>query len=167
MRRLRRNSQGGFSLLEIMVAVTILAISLLVILDMHGGSMLTSMRAEEVTVATMLARQKIREVQLKIEEEMEKGETPSEDKSEEGSFEEPFERYRWAATIKKVDIPVPPQPEGQEGEEQVSMDVMLTMFKMISEKIAEAAREIRVTVKWDELGEEQELSVATHVVKLK
>jgi len=147
-----------------MVAVSILAISMLVILDFHGGSMLTSRRAEEVTQATMLARMKMREIQLEIEKEMGKGGFPKDDKSMEGSFDEPFEDYKWSAVITKVEIPVPPQPEGEEG--GGGIDIMLKVFQMITEKIAEAAREIRLEVKWDELGQEQSISVATHIVKL-
>ena len=159
-----RLTERGFTLLEIMVAVSILAISMLVILDFHGGSMLTSRRAEEVTQATMLARMKIREIQLDIEKEIGKGGFPSEDKTMEGSFDEPFENYKWSARITKVEIPVPPQPEGEDGE--AGLDIMLKVFQMISEKIADSAREIRLEVKWDELGEEQLISVATHIEKL-
>ena len=161
-----RTKQSGFTLLEIMVAVSILAIALLVILDLHSGSMLTSMRAEEITTATMLARLKIREIQLDVEKDMAKGEFPSDKKEMEGKFDEPFERYTWKATIGKVEIPVPPSPQGEGGEEAAGMDVMLKMFQIISEKIGEAAREIRVDVVWDELGEEQSVSMATHIVKL-
>jgi len=160
----RERKEKGFTLLEIMIAVSILAISLLVILDLHGGSMLTSRRAEEVTQATMLARMKMREVQLEIEKEMGKGGFPSDEKSMEGTFDEPFDNYKWSALITKVEIPVPPQPEGDE--EGGGVDIMLKVFQMITEKIAEAAREIRLEVTWDELGEEQSISVATHIVKL-
>jgi len=136
----------------------------LLILDLHGGAMIVSRRAEDITVATMLARLKLHEVQLDIEKEMSKGTFPSDEKSMEGDFDEPHERYKWTAVIKKVEIPVPPQPEG--AGEEAGLDVMLKAFKMIAEQIGESAREIRVDVKWEDLGEEQAVSVATHIVKL-
>lgn len=162
-----RLTNKGFSLLEIMVAVSILAVSLLVILDLHGGSMRTSRRAEDITTASMLAKYQMQMVQLDIEKEMSKGEFPEEDKQMEGSFDEPFERYKWTANIKKVEIPVPPEPEGGNGENgNQGMGAMLQVFKMIAEKIKDAAREISLEVKWDDMGEEQKVTVSTHIVKL-
>lgn len=157
-------TQKGFTLLEIMVAVSILAISLLVIMDFHSGAMIVSRRAEDITTASMLAKLKLNEIRLELEKDMEKGEFPAENKTEEGSFDEPFDNYKWVSTINKVEIPVPPQPETEEGE--AGLDIMLKIFQMITEKIAESAREITLEVKWDELGEEQSVSVATHIVKL-
>lgn len=160
---MKRKRQGGFSLLEIMAAVAILGVSMLAILNLQSGAMLTSLRAEEVTVATMLAREKIREIQLDVEKGIAKGEFPSENKELDGVFDEPFERYKWTANIKKVEIPTPQQPGGEGG---ASMDVVLKMFQMVSEKLADSARQIKVTIKWEELGDEKEISVATHIVKL-
>ena len=105
-------SQSGFTLLEIMVAVSILSISMMVIMEMHSGTMITSRRAEEITIATMLARSQLHEVQLDFEKGMTKGEFPKENKTLEGTFDEPYERYKWEAKVSKVEIPIPPQPEG-------------------------------------------------------
>lgn len=164
-------NQKGFTLLEIIVALAILSVSLVVISDLHNSGMLRSRRAEDITTASMLARLKLHEVQLEIENNMAKGEFPAENKHDEGKFDEPYEKFSWSLDIKKVDIPVPPQPEGGgEGEEgaadQAGMGVMFQIFKMISEKIAESARELKLEVKWNELEEEQSLSVSTHVVKM-
>ena len=158
------NSQSGFTLLEIMVAVSILAMSLLVLLDFHSGAMIVSRRAEDITTASMLARLKLNEIKLDLEKGIEKGEFPAENKTEEGSFDEPYDLYKWKSMINKVEIPVPPQPEG--AEEAGGLDIMLKVFTMITEKIAESAREITLEVVWDELGEEQSVSVSTHIVKL-
>lgn len=162
--RLKLNKETGFTLLEIMVAVSILAISLLVLLDFHSGAMIVSRRAEDITMASMLARLKLNEIKLDLEKGIDKGEFPAENKTEDGTFDEPYEMYKWTSTINRVDIPVPPQPEGEEG--VAGMDIMLKIFQMITEKIAESAREITLEVKWDELGEEQSVSVSTHIVKL-
>lgn len=156
--------QSGFSLLEILVAVSILAVSMLVILDMHGNSMVLSGRTEDITVATMLARYKMHEIQLEFGKTLEKEGLPAENKSEEGSFEEPFEAYKWNYEIKKVELPTLPKPEGAEAE--AGLDVMFKIFEIVSEQISESAREIHLEVIWDELGEEQKLTVSTHMVKL-
>lgn len=160
-----KSGQTGFTLLEIMVAVSILTMSLLVILDLHGTTLLKSGRAENVTQAVMLARLKLAEIQLDLEKDISKGEFPGDNKTMEGTFDEPYEKYKWEVAIRKVEIPVPPQPESSD-EEGAGMDMMLSAFKTIAEQIGKAAREVRITVKWDELGEEQSISAATHIVQL-
>jgi len=156
--------QKGFSLLELIVAMGILSISIAVISDLYMTSMRRSLRAERMTQATMLVRLKMNEMRLELEKQISKGEFPSDNKHEEGTFDEPFEEYQWEADIKKVEIPVPPPPEGEDQDQGMAM--MLTVFKMISEKIAESAREITIKVKWQEMEDEQSLSAATHIVRL-
>lgn len=165
----RSHRQSGFSLLEIMVALSILAMSLTVILNLHGSTMLKSQRAERITTASMLARLRLHEIQLELEKEIDKGVFPDDNKTMEGTFDEPYEDFKWKAEIKKVEIPVPADAGGEEGErgEAASMAAMFTAFKMVAEKIGEATREIKVVIFWGETEEDrQEVSVATHIVKL-
>ena len=90
-----------------MVAVAILAISLLALINFQGQSMFIVGRAEKLTLANFLARQKMAEVVLAIEKEQFQQGVFSEDKSESGAFEEPYEDYKWEWKMRKVEIPVP------------------------------------------------------------
>jgi general secretion pathway protein I len=148
---------AGFTLLEVMVAVAILALSLSVLLTFQGNTMIASGRQERLTVATMLAREKMVEVELELEAGMQKGEFPDE-RSEEEQFDTPFENYRWKMEIRKVELPAP--VSGEEG------SVQDMIAKQLTKEIAKTVRELRLSVSWNELGEEQSIEVVTHLVKL-
>lgn len=148
---------AGFTLLEVMVSVAILALSLSVLFTFQGNTMIASGRQERLTVATMLAREKIVEVELELEKGMLKGEFPDE-RSEEEQFDTPFEDYRWKMEVRKVELPAP--VSGDEG------SVQNMIAKQLTQEIAKTVRELRVSVLWNELGDEQSIEVVTHLVKL-
>lgn len=156
MSRCRRRI-SGFSLLEVMVAAAILAISLTVLLTFSGTTLVKSGRAEKLLVATMLARQKMTDIEIELEKQKKKREFPDE-RSEDGDFEEPFEDYKWKMEIRKIELPAP--VVGEEG----SMQQMIG--KQLTKQISQTVRELKLTVMWDEMGEEQSIEVVTHIVKL-
>jgi general secretion pathway protein I len=55
--------QGGFTLMEVMVAVSVLAIALLAIYRMHSQTLFMDARGRFDTVATQLARQKLAHIE--------------------------------------------------------------------------------------------------------
>ncbi len=88
----------GFTLLEVMVAVAILALVLVTLLGLKNRSMQDVMLAERMTTATLLAKR------LMVETLSQKTLAPAED---EGSFEEEeFKEYQWKKSISLS--PVPP-----------------------------------------------------------
>ena len=103
---LRRARVSGFTLLEVMVAVAILAVSLTVLLTFTGNTMIKSGRAEKLTIVSMLARQKMTEIEIDLEKAKKKREFPDE-RSEGGSFDEPFEDFKWRMEIRRVELPAP------------------------------------------------------------
>lgn len=139
------------------MALGILAMSMTVLLTFFGNTMIRSGRAEKVLVATMLAREKIVELELELNKNIKKGEFP-EEKSEEGKFDEPFEDYSWKMEIKKVELPAP--VTGEKG------SIQDTVARELTKEIAKTVRELKFTVKWMEMEEEQSFDVVTHIVKL-
>lgn len=155
------NSKGaGFTLLEVMIAIAILAVSLLAIFNLQSTSLIGSARAQKFAVATLLARQKMTEVLLEIEKGIPRGEFP-EDKEDSGDFEEEkYPDYGWRLTIKKTEIPAPPVPEG-------GSDIMAQVFTRVSEELSRSSREVKLAVSFKEFEEEEEAIVlTTHVVKM-
>ncbi len=148
---------AGFTLIEIMVAVSILAISMTVLVSFSGNSMIRSGRAEALTIGTMLAREKMAEIEIEIARGVEKGEFP-EDKSESGEFEEPFEDYRWEMEIRRVELPAP--VVGEEG------GVQDMVAQQLTKEIGNTVRELKLNVIWKEMGEDQSIEVVTHIVKM-
>ncbi len=151
---------SGFTLLEVMISVAILAVSLLALFNLQGTSLLGSARAQKIETATHLARIKMAQTLIDLEAGIKKGEFP-EDKEMSGTFEEEkYPDYRWKLAIKKVEIPVPPAPEGQ-------ADVMTKVLSMVTDELSQKTREVKLTVSWKEFEEEEEgITVTTHIVKM-
>ena len=149
----------GFSLLEVMVAIAILAIALLALVNFQGQSMFVYGRAEKLSLATFLAREKMAEVLLQLDKEKFQQGSFSEDKSESGTFEKPYEEYKWEYKLRKVTFPA---PEGAEAQQ----DPMMAMVGLVSVQLKELVREVKLTITWQELGKDQSLDVVTHIVKL-
>ncbi len=85
-----RGKYNGFTLLEVMVAVTIMAMVLVSLLGLKNRSMQDVMLAEHITTATMLAKR------MMVETTMTKPSLPVE---EEGEFAEELKGYTWKKTI--------------------------------------------------------------------
>lgn len=190
--RLTSYFSPGFTLLEIMIAMAILSISLLSLYSAIGNSLRASGMAEEMDIAMLLARQKMTEVSISFDDDIAKGSFP-EEKEEHGTFDKPFDRFKWTYVLKKVEIPVvnpPPDTGGGAGGtgsggstgggstgggagapttpgiEQAASN----MAQIVSKKIAESVRELKLTISWGEGENEEDLEkvvLTTHVVKLK
>lgn len=165
--------QSGFTLLEILIAVAILASSFLALLSAQGTSFRASERAERLTQATLLAQSKMVELEMELDADLAKNKFPSDDEEKTGTFDEPFEDYRFKYTLKKVEIPVPPQGEGEaEGEGRASSNILIGNYiKNVTEQISKSVREVQLTIFWgdkDRPEEEQpHFVLTTHWVKLK
>lgn len=159
LRRFKKN-EFGFTLLEVMISIAILAFSLLAIFNLQSTSLLGSARAQKISLATLLARQKMATTLLDLETGMAKGEFP-EDKEESGTFEEEkYPDFTWKTSVKKVEIPAPPEASGES-------EVMAKMFGMVSEQLTQSTREVKLTVYWEEFDEEEEgIVLTTHIVKM-
>ena len=150
----------GFTLLEVMISVAILAISLLALFNLQSTSMMGASRAQRIETATSLARMKMVEVLVDFEAGMSKGEFPDE-KENSGTFEEEnYPDFSWELKIKKVEIPAPPSSDE-------SGTVMTQIFKMVTDQLTEKTREIKLTVFWAEFDEKEEgIALTTHVVQM-
>jgi len=97
------STQRGATLLEVMVALGILATSYVALLQVHGGAIRLSAYSRQVTIATFLARDKMEEITTKLDKEG----FPDMDESEEGDFEEEgFPHFHWKLEIRKLELPV-------------------------------------------------------------
>ena len=95
---IRNPQSNGFTLLEVMVAVTIMSMVLVVLLGLKNRSMQDVALAEHITTATMLANGKM------METIMSGSFAPVE---EEGEFPDEENRmgYTWKRTIVKIPLP--------------------------------------------------------------
>lgn len=153
----RAKKQKGFSLIEVMIAVGILAISITAVIGISVGAIKRSARTENLINATMLARAKMADIQITLDKEGKKGDFPDE-RSEDGKFEEPYEDFSWKMEIKKVELPAPITGEKGSVQEMVG--------RQLTKQISNTVRELKLTVVWKEKGEDQTLDIVTHIVKL-
>lgn len=177
-------SRAGFTLLEVMLAMAILAVSLVVVMRvMDQAALVTRYQDQQITAAT-LARFKMVELEIQIE----KDGFPSEDGKEEcGNFVEDdlndivdqgngLEAYEYCWTLKKVDLPIPMDMlGGKEGKEngQGMQNSPLSgglpgglTPDAAAEQLSKAVRVLQLTVKWKTGEIPQELSVTTHLVNM-
>lgn len=90
------HGRGGFTLLEVVVALAILSLSLMAIFDLNGGAVANHAYTKRITVASLLARSKMIDLEQKLYEEG----LPSHDDEESGDFsEEGWPSFKWRARI--------------------------------------------------------------------
>lgn len=184
-----RTNARGFSLLEVMVALGILALALTAIIQINGTSIASHGWSKRVTVGTMLARSKMVDLESQFNEE---GFTSEFDQKIEGDFsEEGWPEYRWRAEIKKPDLDAAnasgmatqliegmlgsaedndqssgaPTPTTDAGASQMAPLIEAQMTQLTT-TIEKSVREVRLQVIWPEGNDEETIDVATHFVIL-
>jgi general secretion pathway protein I len=118
-------SSRGFTLLEVMIALAIVSVALVSLLALANRSIGVQSRLERLTQATLLAQRKMGEVEAA-------GKTDAvAAQATQGSFEPPFEEYRWRlafeetplAAVRRVTVTVAWGDEGRN--ERVEIDSFL------------------------------------------
>jgi general secretion pathway protein I len=178
---MRPASEGGFTLLEVMVALAILAASLVAISEVVGGALRNHVRARQLDMATLLARGKMVEVQADLELKGFK----DFDESEDGNFEaEGHPEVRWKLEVRRPTVELGPEgvfralsgksvdellPPPDEAPQLAALrGGMMAMFQpvltRIGEQIKTTVREVRLTVSWEDGGKVESFDVTTHLV---
>ena len=93
---MKRNRTGGFTLMEVMVAVAILAIALVSIFQLQSQSISMSTDSRFMTTAALLAQTKMVEVETA---------STLSDKSESGDFGLDYPQYTWRLDISDTQLP--------------------------------------------------------------
>jgi general secretion pathway protein I len=97
LKKLKTQCADGFTLLEVMIALAIVAIALVTLLGLSNRTVLVHERIQKLTRATLLAQQ------LMTEQEVQIGGAVDEER--EGIFEEPFADFSWRITYENTMIP--------------------------------------------------------------
>lgn len=88
------SAKAGFTLLEVMVALAVVAIALMAVYRMHSQTLFMDARGRFDTVAAMLARQKIADINTQDLTEM---------VDDSGEFDKPYAGYAWQTQSETVD----------------------------------------------------------------
>jgi general secretion pathway protein I len=158
-----RAPSSGFTLLEIMVAVAILAATLVVMLSIVTNNVRSTNHAKMTTAATFLARNKMVDIEDEI---LDQGFTDNEETGQ-GTFRDlGYPQFRWETAIERIDLPadLSTKARDQAGAESVDaknpmslltgfMGGMMSGFiDPIRIGLQESVRKVTVRIFWDEHG---------------
>lgn len=90
----------GFTLLEIMIALAIIGIALISLLALGNRSLVVNERLQKITVATLLAQQKMTDTEYQAGRDGLAGMSNAE-----GFFAEPYDDFRWQRIIAGTPLP--------------------------------------------------------------
>jgi general secretion pathway protein I len=170
------NNQSGFTLLEVIIALSIMVLALASILMVESNSLSATTRARQMNVVTMLARNTMTELEYKVE-----GKTFDEARKEEsGTFPAPHQDYRWKTEIKEIKFPTLSMGGGggagggsggssgssSDPNEAGTSQIADMISKAVSNHFSKATREMTVTIYWKRGTTEVNYSVSTYWVDL-
>lgn len=95
MRCARKHTSGGFTLLEVMLAMAILAISLTAVFQSQSQSISMTGRSRFETTAPLLAQSRMAQIEAT---------SPGDIHSEEGDFGDDFPDYTWRLAVSETEI---------------------------------------------------------------
>ena len=154
----------GFTLLEVMVAIGILAVGIGAILVAENNSLNVTLRAKRMTEVATLAKNTL----IQTERELE-GKAFLEVKPEDsGDFEAPYAEYKWEREIKEIVFPniMDSSEEKKDDEARIVDNNVERVVKIATNYLSKSSREITVRILWKEKGEKQSFSVSQYWVDL-
>lgn len=167
-------NESGFTLLETLIAVTIMLIAFAAILGIQSNSINATIRARSVTVAAMLLKNEMVQTEYEIQ-----GKSFDEVKKEEGGgFPAPFNNdYRWTRVVKEIEFPQlnisgssggsGKESGGSSSKNQEGATEMIDLItKLVTQFLSKALREVTVTVYYKTSGKELSYSATTYWVDL-
>jgi prepilin-type N-terminal cleavage/methylation domain-containing protein len=131
----------GFTLIEVLVALLILAVTSVVLYQSWNGSFLAVRKGKNYNIVGLLLQRKVTEFEVQSKNKK-IDELKEEDK---GDFGSDYPDYSWEIKLKPFTVPQVGGPKNSEGAES---QVTAIIFKTISEYFEKAVREVLVTVNY-------------------
>ncbi len=163
-----RRGQAGFSLLEVMVAVAIMALALVVLFRITTNNVRAAAHSRLVTTATLLARAKI----SAMEDEILTDGFVDNDQEADGDFsDEGYPHFRWQSLIEAVELPADAAEKAQAASTQNQQEaatgpganpmsmltgmmggMLSTFIEPIRNGLEQSVRKITLRVLWTEVS---------------
>lgn len=174
----RRVAGGGFTLLEIMVALAILSLSLVVLLRIVTNNIRATNHAKMTTAATFMSRTKMVELEDQI---LDNGFSEA-DENADGTFKDlGYPAFRWETSIERIELPPDIAQRSKDQAQSATNDakdnsdpmalltgflggIMSSFIEPIRLGLQDSVRRVSVRVFWDEIGRgEQTLEVVQYL----
>ncbi|MEO1480515.1 MAG: type II secretion system protein [Myxococcota bacterium] len=160
--------QRGFTLLEAMIALLILAGSLAILMQVQASSLAKAARARDMSVASLLARGKMIDIEQEIFDD---GFTQGE-QVEKGDFEEEgYPDIKWRSRIAEVDLDIglledlcgTEEDAGVDGSEGCAgmLGSIGGLVEPVTQNIANSVRMVELEIEWPEGRYKNGFSVRT------
>lgn len=147
----------GFTLIEVLVAMMILAGSMLALSQSWSGSLVRYRKTQDLAIITSLLKKKTTELEIKYRE-LAFGEIPEEDG---GDFGSEYPNYTWAVKTKELEFPdIAETLVSQAGG---SSDLLLTVVKQMTQYFSKNTKEVQVTLIWKSNKREAKYSISTYI----
>lgn len=148
----------GFTLLEVMVAVVILAGAILVLGNSWSGSQNALRKARNATKISLLLQKKMTELELKYKDKP-LAEIPEDDN---GDFGSDYKEYRWELKSKKLEIP--DLTSALTAREGGASEMELTIVRQLTDLLETSVKEMRVSVIWKKNAKDYVYSLTTYMI---
>lgn len=148
----RARCSGGFTLLEVLIAIMILAGGVLVLAASWSGNTMRLQKARLNNTLSFLLQRQMVEVEAKYKDRL--NDMPE---SDEGDFEG-YQGYSWTLTAKEFEMP--DLSGALIAREGGADELMLTMVRTIGEYIKQAVKEVTVTVAFEPDGAAKPISAS-------
>lgn len=182
IKRAIRTRKSGFTLLEIMVALALLALSFTALLLVQGRATNLGVEARTLSIATQLARYQL----MECKREAQKYIAAASDFKLEGNFSElGFEKFTWECHAPKFNMKQPsasqveksihantPEQAKKQQDKQVSQSAVAPVMGIVTDTLSNSVRELALIVRWgdssanDKDSSKDELRVVTHIIDL-
>jgi Tfp pilus assembly protein PilV len=168
-------SQSGFTILEILAATIIFFMVIGAVVNTRTRSLRSVAESGLLTQAQTLAEMKMTEMEIFFQNAVDKGDVKSAFGTQEGSFESPYETFKWKAEFKENPLLITQNQilaflkgyglsnEDSENQLQQSKLILSNLNKALKENMGELV----VTVKWKFQSAERELPLVTHLIPKK
>lgn len=164
---------SGFNLIEVMVALAILALSFTALILAQVRTTKLAISGRNITIATTLARMKLMECKREVKKQI----AAISDFESSGDFsEEGFPQFSFECHAPKFNVKPPSASELDEGlkkrtgeaskekKPEMNMGLAGSIIELVTDNLSDAIRELCVIIRWKDGNADEEMRVVTHVI---